>query len=163
MHSVIQSCPILRDPMDCSLPGSSVLGIILLRNTGVRCHFLLQGILPTQGLNPRLLHCQADFSPLSHQRSPICGRFVFVQSLSCVRLSVSPWTAARQAPLPFTVSQCLLRFTSIELMMLSTHLIFCCPLLFFAFNLSQHQDLSQRLGSLHRVDKVLELQHQSFQ
>ena len=59
-----------------------------------------------------------------------CGRFVFVQSLRCVRLSVSPWTAARQAPLPFTVSQCLLRFTSIELMMLSTHLIFCCPLLF---------------------------------
>ena len=43
---------------------------------------------------------------------------------------MTPWTAAWQAPLPFIVSQCLLKFTSIELMMLSTHLIFCCPLLF---------------------------------
>ena len=66
-----------------------------------------------------------------------CGLFVFtdaltvaVQSLSCVRLFVTPWSAAWQAPLPFIVSQCLLKFTSIELMMLSTHLIFCCPLLF---------------------------------
>ena len=31
------------------------------KNTGVGCHFLLQGIFPTQGSNPSLLHCQADF------------------------------------------------------------------------------------------------------
>ena len=39
------------------------------KNTGVGCHFLLQGILPTQGLNPclqHLLHWQADSLPLSH-------------------------------------------------------------------------------------------------
>ena len=30
------------------------------RNTGGGCHFLLQGIFPIQGLNPRLLHCQED-------------------------------------------------------------------------------------------------------
>ena len=36
------------------------------KNTGVGCHFLLQGIFRTQGLNPRLLHWQADFLPLSH-------------------------------------------------------------------------------------------------
>ena len=40
------------------------------KNTGVGCHFLLQGIFPTQGLNPCLLHWQAEFLPLSHQGSP---------------------------------------------------------------------------------------------
>ena len=34
------------------------------------CHFLLQGIFPTQELNPHLLHWQADILPLSHQESP---------------------------------------------------------------------------------------------
>ena len=37
------------------------------KNTGVGCYFLLQGIFPTQGLNPSLLHWQADCLPLSHQ------------------------------------------------------------------------------------------------
>ena len=43
------------------------------RNTGVSCQFLLQGIFPTQGSNPCLLHVrhwQADSLPLRHQRSP---------------------------------------------------------------------------------------------
>ena len=43
------------------------------KNTGVGCHCLLQGIFPTQGLNPHLLHLlhwQADSLPLSHQGSP---------------------------------------------------------------------------------------------
>ena len=35
------------------------------KNTGVGCYFLLQGIFPTQGSNPCLLHWQADSSPLS--------------------------------------------------------------------------------------------------
>ena len=35
------------------------------------CHFLLEGIFPIQGLNPRLLRSQADFLPLSHQGSPL--------------------------------------------------------------------------------------------
>ena len=46
----------------------------------------------------------------------------------CPTLCV-PWTAARQAHLSFTVSQNSLRFTSVELMMLSNHLILCRPLL----------------------------------
>ena len=41
------------------------------KNTGVGCHFLLQGIFPTQGSNPHLLHWQEDSSALSHLRSPI--------------------------------------------------------------------------------------------
>ena len=43
------------------------------KNTGVGCHCLLQGIFPTQGLNPHLLHLlhwQADSLPLSRQGSP---------------------------------------------------------------------------------------------
>ena len=40
------------------------------KNTGVGCHFLLQGIFPTQGSNLCLLNWQADSSPLSHQGSP---------------------------------------------------------------------------------------------
>ena len=39
------------------------------KNTGVGCHFLLQGIFPTQGWNPHLLHWQVDSLPLSHQGS----------------------------------------------------------------------------------------------
>ena len=45
---VAQSCPTLRDPMDCSLPGSSVHGIsqaIQYSSTGVGCHCLLWGNL----------------------------------------------------------------------------------------------------------------------
>ena len=40
------------------------------KNTGVGCHALLQGILPTQGSNPCLLHWQADSLPVSYQGSP---------------------------------------------------------------------------------------------
>ena len=36
--------------------GSSVHGVLQVKNTGVGCHFLLQGIFPTQRLNPHLLH-----------------------------------------------------------------------------------------------------------
>ena len=54
---------------------------------------------------------------------------VAVQSLSCVRLLATPWTAAPQASLSFTIYQNLLRFMSIEWVMLSNHLILCHPLL----------------------------------
>ena len=63
------------------------------KNTGVGCHFLLQGIFLTQGLNPHLLcllHWQVDSLPLAPP------------------------------------GKCLLKFMSIELVMLSNHLILCC-------------------------------------
>ena len=47
------------------------------KNTGVGCHFLLQGIFPTQGLHLHLLHWQADSLPLSHQRSPNNTCFIY--------------------------------------------------------------------------------------
>ena len=40
------------------------------KNTGVGCHFLLQGIFPAQEWNPGLLHCRQILYHLSHQRSP---------------------------------------------------------------------------------------------
>ena len=52
-----------------------------------------------------------------------------VQTLSRVQLFATPWTAAHQASLSFTISQSLLKLASIELMMPSNHLILCCPLL----------------------------------
>ena len=54
---------------------------------------------------------------------------VVVQSLSCVRLFATPWNAAHQAFLSFTISRSLLKIMSIESMMPSNHLILCHPLL----------------------------------
>ena len=54
---------------------------------------------------------------------------IVVQSLSHVQLFATPWTAACQPSLPFIVSQSLLKLMSIELVMLSNHLILCRPLL----------------------------------
>ena len=48
---VSQSCLTVCDPMDCSPPGSSVHGILQTR-IRVGCHFLLQGILLTPGIEP---------------------------------------------------------------------------------------------------------------
>ena len=52
-----------------------------------------------------------------------------VQSLSCVQLFATPWTAARQASLSITNSRNLLKLMSIESVMPSSHLILCHPLL----------------------------------
>ena len=53
----------------------------------------------------------------------------YVQLLSCVRLFVTPWTAARQASLSITNSWSLLKLKSIESVMPTNHLILCRPLL----------------------------------
>ena len=55
--------------------------------------------------------------------------YQFSQSLSCVRLFVTPWIAAHQAPLSITNSWSLLKLMSIESVMSSNHLIHCHPLL----------------------------------
>ena len=63
------SCLVLSnscDPMNYSLPGSSVHGILQARILEWGCHFLFQGIFPTQGLNPDLLHCRQILYCWSH-------------------------------------------------------------------------------------------------
>ena len=70
MHAqLLESCPTLYDPMDCSLPGSSVYGDSPGKNSGVGFHALFYGAFPTQGSNPCLLHWEVDYLPLSHQGS----------------------------------------------------------------------------------------------
>ena len=90
--------------------------------------------------------------------------FSSIQSLSCVQLFGSPWTAAHQASLSIANSQSLLKLMSIELVMPSNHHPLSSP---FppAFSLSQHQGLFRWVSSSHLVAKVLEfqLQHQSVQ
>ena len=69
---VAKLCPTLCDPMDCSLPGTSVHGISQERILEWVAIFL-QGIFPAQGLNPCflcLLYWWADSLPLSHLGSP---------------------------------------------------------------------------------------------
>ena len=69
----LQLCLILCDPMDYSLPGSSVQGDSPGKNTGMGCLALLQGIFPTQGSNLHLLHLlhwQVGSLPLEPPRTP---------------------------------------------------------------------------------------------
>ena len=88
--SVAQSCLTLCNPVDCSLPGSSVHGDFSGKSTGVGCHFLLQGIFLDQGSSPRLPHWQADALPLSHRGSQE------VEQESLLKSSVS-YQSRRQA------------------------------------------------------------------
>ena len=67
---VAQSCLPICNPMVCSPPGSSVHGDSPGKNTGVGCHALLQGIFPTQDLNPGIPHCGQILYHLSYQGSP---------------------------------------------------------------------------------------------
>jgi len=67
---VSQSCLTLCNPMDSSLPGSSVHGDSPGKNPGVGSHSLLRRIFPTQGSNPGLQHCSWLLYCLSNQGNP---------------------------------------------------------------------------------------------
>ena len=85
---------------------------------------------------------------------------VVVVQLNCVWLIATPWTAAHQASLSFTISQSLLKLMSIESVMPPPHhLIFCHPLLFLPSIFSSFRVFSSEL-TLHQVAKVLKLQVQ---
>ena len=90
-----------------------------------------------------------SFSPptlnTSKQRSTNCCSYSVPKSYPTLR---DPWTAAHQASLSSTVSWSLLKFTYTESAMLSHHLVPLPPLSPFAFNVSQHQGLFQRVGSV---------------
>ena len=93
-------------------------------------------------------------------------QFSSVQSLSCVWLFATPWTAAHLASLPITNPWSLLKLMSVESVMSSNHLILCHPLLLLPSIFSSIGVFSKEsVSSSHQVAKVLEfqLQHQSFQ
>ena len=72
---VTQSCPTLFDTRllyPWNSPG---------KNTGMGCHFLLQGIFPTSGWNPALPHCRQTLYQLSRQGSPSPGTKVRIVKL----------------------------------------------------------------------------------
>ena len=87
------------------------------------------GHLPNPGIKPRSPALQIDSLPSEPPGKHGITQFSSVQSLSHVQLFETPWTAARQASLSITSSQSLLKLMSIESVMPSNHLIFCCPLL----------------------------------
>ena len=90
--------------------------------------------------------------------------FVVVPLLNHVRLFATLWTAACQASLPFTISQSLLKIKSIESVIVSNYLIFCCPLLLLPSLFPSIMVFSNEVLHI-SWPKVLELQlqHQSFQ
>ena len=76
----LQSCLTLCNPVTCSPPGSCVHGDSPGKNIGVDCHACLQGIFPTQGLNPRLLHLlhwQAGSLPLAPHLGSLTSQYVY--------------------------------------------------------------------------------------
>ena len=80
-------------------------------------------------------------------------------------MTATPWTMACQAPLSFTISQSLFKFTSIKSVMLSNHLIFCHPHLLLPSIFPSIRVFFNESTLRIRWPKVLELQlqHQSFQ
>ena len=102
----LHTCSVVSDflhPMDWDPPGSSVHGVFQARNTGVGCHFLLQGIFLTQGLNLhllRLLHWQADSLLLHYLGSPyfLQSALNHHQSSKNQKVLSSPSTKTSTAP-----------------------------------------------------------------
>ena len=106
--SVAQCCLTLCDPTDCGPPGSCH-GDSSGKNAGVGCHFLLQGLFPTQGWDPSLLNCRQILHCLSRQESPANPRHSNYLILLRVRSQreeragshVITWCAAPQRSGPF--------------------------------------------------------------
>ena len=87
----VLSCSVVStvfDPMECSPPDYSVHGASPGRNTGVGCHALLQGIFPTQGSNPRLLHYRQFVYRLSHQEALTIFIWAYIFILGCLFCSI---------------------------------------------------------------------------
>ena len=128
---MLDSC----DPMDCAPARLLCPWDSPGKNTGVSCHFLLQGIFPTQMSNPCLLHrrkilyTEPPFYIPSTNYLITNMIFSSVQSFSCVLLFATPWIAERQASLSITISWSSLKLMSIESVMPSSHLILHHPLL----------------------------------
>ena len=95
---VAQLCPTLCDPMDCSPAGSSVWDFSG-KDTGVGCHFLLQGIFQTQGVESESPALQQVLYWLNYKDVLLLSsdQIRSDQLLSRVQLFATPWIAARQA------------------------------------------------------------------
>ena len=114
--------------MDCNLPGSSIHGISQERTLG-------WVVISFSSASSRLRD-QTCISCIDRQilyywttrEVQVKGIWLLFSS-SVVSDSATPWTAARQASLSFTISLSFLKLMPIESVMPSNHLILCCPLL----------------------------------
>ena len=92
------------------------------------CDMSSEGRVHSRDSSPRkriIIHVLCVTVHMPHANNGHCC----FQLLSRVRLFVTPWTAARQAALSFTISQSLLTLMSVELVIPSNYLILCHPLL----------------------------------
>ena len=80
-----------------------------------------------------------------------------IQSLSCIWLYATSWTASHQASLSLTISQSLFKLVSIESVMPSNHPILCSPLLLLPSIFPSIRVFSWWVSSLNQVGKVLEI------
>ena len=115
--------------MDCCPPGSFFHGQEYWSGLpwSPSGDLLYPGIKPASLMPPAL--AGGFFTTSATWEAHPLPQFSSVQSLSHVRLFVTPWIAARQASLSITNSQSLFKLMSIELVMPSSYLILCRPLL----------------------------------
>ena len=124
--SVTQSCPALCDPIDYSLPGSSIHGIFQARFLEwVAISYFRESCWPRDQTHISCVALVGRFFITGPPGNPL-HMSSFIQS--CLTFA-APWIAAHQASLSSTISQNLLKFISVESVILSNHLIFCHPLL----------------------------------
>ena len=85
---VAQLCPALWDRLDCSLTRLLCPWNFPGKNTGVGCHFLLQGVFLTQGLNSHLLHCRQILYSLNNWGSPILfDMYIYISLWICWQIN----------------------------------------------------------------------------
>ena len=139
---------------------TQTLGPLLNYGCPSQSHFVHRSKHPPASLSPFI-----NPTVFTGSGSTVLVYFVVVQLLSHVQLFATPYTAAHQASLSFTISQSSPNFMPIESVMhptisssdpapLPSPSVFC---------ISQHYGHFQGVDSSNQVAKVLELQHKSFQ
>ena len=125
---------LLGFPFRFHLKRNALLENKMLRTTGLIHHLLIPFSYPhwQSLLFQAVLCCSVSSFQTRYHHSDqpaLTWKIVVVQSICCVWLFSASWTVACQTSLSFTISQSLLKFMSIESMMLSNHLIICHPFL----------------------------------
>ena len=117
----------MRSVLSAALPHLERPHLLLAAKTWKILHLLVETIpvIPAETANSD----RNTLSPLLWYNLLEGAIFSSVQSLNCVQLFATPWTAACQASLTITNSRSPPKPMPIELVMPSNHLIFCCPLL----------------------------------
>ena len=178
----LQLCPTLCGPVDYSLPGSSVHGLLQVRILRWVAISLFKGSAPPRNWahifciagrffttvpSTKLLKFtwNSDISDLVFAFCVLFWSFYFVlgYQFSSVQFnrpvvsdSATPWTAASQASLSNSNCHSLLKLMTLESVMPSNHLILCCLLLLQPSIFPSIRVFSRRVSSSHQMAKVLQ-------